>query len=395
MRILFLSTWFPYPPIHGSKIRAYHLLQGLAQRHEVGVLSFADGGIQPEWIAELEKTCKWVKVVKRDPFYHDPAKSILGFLSPRPSAVVSSYSIEMEAAVQKEAAAWRPECVVAQAFVTVPYALKLEGVAHVYDMDNVMAQYLEDAYRKASGVKDRARKWLAWKKFRNYEQQTCRNFELCTVVTQRERRWMIENYGLAGNQVGVVPNGTLIAAPAVEEVKVRSGSLIYNGSLTYQANFEAMDYFLRDIFPTIVAQRPDVSLAITGSTEGVALDRLPQDNRVVFTGFVDNVRDLVAQSCVCVAPILTGGGTRLKILEAMAQGTPVVSTSKGAEGLDVEHEKHLLIADNADEFAHQTLRLLNNADLRQTLVQNARMLVAEQYNWESIQNHFADLVEKA
>jgi glycosyltransferase involved in cell wall biosynthesis len=154
-----------------------------------------------------------------------------------------------------------------------------------------------------------------------------------------------------------------------------------------------MRYFLREIYPLIRDQHNEVSLTITGSTKGVDLTTLMLDESVSLSGYVDDIRPLVAGSAVCVVPLRIGGGTRLKLLESMALGTPVVSTSKGAEGLDVVNGEHLLIADTPADFATCTLRLLCDTRLRRRLAINARQLVEEKYDWKQIGQRFVDLVE--
>ncbi|MCA1553515.1 MAG: glycosyltransferase, partial [Chloroflexi bacterium] len=133
-------------------------------------------------------------------------------------------------------------------------------------------------------------------------------------------------------------------------------------------------------------------LKITGSTQGVALNGLALDDQVELTGYLPNVHEAVASALACVVPLRIGGGTRLKILEAMALGTPVVSTPKGAEGLAVTHEEHLLIADEPQTFAREAVRLLREPALRNHLKTNARRLVERHYNWNTIGAAFNDLV---
>jgi glycosyltransferase involved in cell wall biosynthesis len=134
-------------------------------------------------------------------------------------------------------------------------------------------------------------------------------------------------------------------------------------------------------------------LLITGSTKGVDLSDLSVNNSVIFTGFVEDIRSVVAAAWMAVVPILSGGGTRIKILEAMALGTPVVATSKAAEGLTVRDGEHILLADDPATFADCTLRLLRDPFLRRRLVTNARRLVEQHYDWAQICQYFVDLVE--
>ncbi|NIV37258.1 MAG: glycosyltransferase [Anaerolineae bacterium] len=161
-------------------------------------------------------------------------------------------------------------------------------------------------------------------------------------------------------------------------------ALVYSGALTYSVNFDAVDFFLREVFPLIQAKRPTVKLSVTGKLEGVPIDRLPANDGLVLTGYLDDVRPTVARSWACVVPLRVGGGTRLKILEALALGTPVVSTSVGAEGLKVTPGVDILIADEPTEFADATLRLLEDPGLRAELAANGRRLVRERYDWDQI-----------
>jgi glycosyltransferase involved in cell wall biosynthesis len=167
-----------------------------------------------------------------------------------------------------------------------------------------------------------------------------------------------------------------------------NATLIFHGAMTYFANYDGIEYFLRSIFPLIRAQKPDVTLSITGSTEGVDLNPLALDDRVKFTGYVDDIRQVLGRSQVCVVPLRKGAGTRLKILEAMAMGIPVVSTSKGAEGLELVSGVHALIADDPAEFASKTLELLRDPGLRDTLNQNAYQMVTTKYAWSGIEEGF-------
>jgi len=195
-------------------------------------------------------------------------------------------------------------------------------------------------------------------------------------------------------EVTVIPNGVDCAHNRPGLAQSRPNALVYNGALTYSANYDAMRWFLTFVYPQIKAKQPGVSLTITGSTQGVELDGLALDSSVSLTGYVEDVRMPVTEAAVCVVPIRQGGGTRLKILEAMALGTPVVATSKGAEGLAVVDGEHLLIADEPAAFADATLRLLRDGGLRNRLTSSARALVEAKYDWAHIGRRFVDLVEE-
>ena len=172
----------------------------------------------------------------------------------------------------------------------------------------------------------------------------------------------------------------------------RKFSLIYNGAMTYYPNFDAMLFFLKEIFASIKMEVPDVEFSITGKTENTDLNLLPVFENVHLTGYLDDIQSLVAESEVCVVPLRQGAGTRLKILEAMALGTAVVSTSKGAEGLGLQDNVQLLIRDTPEDFARATISLLKNPDQRKKLEHQARDYVQSNFDWQLIGKEFAEQV---
>jgi glycosyltransferase involved in cell wall biosynthesis len=394
MKILFLSTWFPYPPNQGSKIRAYYLLKALAAKHEVALLSFEDVDLDPAWVEHIRQLCPLVEIVRRKPFEAGTGKTWLGWLSPLPSAVVAIRSPEMRDRVAQVASSWKPDVVVALTFVTAPYALEVPGVPKVLDIDNFMARMLQEAIPMAGNPLARFRRWLAYWKFLRYERSLYPRFDLCLAVTESDRRAVARQMPLQAEQLIVTPNGVDTHYNHLDSVVPIPATLVFNGAMTYNANYDAVAYFLNEIYPQVIRQMPDVRLRVTGGTKGVDLGGLPLDEHVELTGYLPDIRPVVAQSWACVVPLRIGGGTRLKILEAMSLGTPVISTAKGAEGLEVENGVHLLIAETAAEFAEQVLRVLRSADLREHLALNAARLVAEKYEWSHLGADFCIAVER-
>jgi glycosyltransferase involved in cell wall biosynthesis len=142
-----------------------------------------------------------------------------------------------------------------------------------------------------------------------------------------------------------------------------------------------MKYFISEIFPKVQQVRPDIKLFITGSLFGVDLSDFPKNEGVIFTGYLEDIRKAVAESWVCVVPIRLGGGTRLKILEALSLQTSVVATSKGAEGLDLISGQDYLVGDTPHEFSEQVIQLIQNEDIRNRISQTGFASVKAKYNW--------------
>jgi glycosyltransferase involved in cell wall biosynthesis len=215
-----------------------------------------------------------------------------------------------------------------------------------------------------------------------------RDIDAGTVVSADEAA-LLRSAVATPPPITIVPNGTIVPAEVTPASRRARDSLVFAGALTYAANAEALHWFLATAYPQVKAQRPGVSLTVTGETGGIDLGA----DGVRQTGHVPDVRPIVSGAAVSIAPLQWGGGTRLKILEAMAVGTPVVATSKAAEGLAAADGEHLLIADRPQRFAECILRLLTDTNLRQRLADNARRLVAERYEWGSIGRQFVHLVE--
>ena len=171
-------------------------------------------------------------------------------------------------------------------------------------------------------------------------------------------------------------------------------SLVFVGSMDWLPNEDAILYFVAEIFPLIQRQVPDVTLCVVGRKPSQRLkDLASRASNIQLTGWVEDVRPYVAQRSVCIVPLRIGGGTRLKIFEAMSMGKAVVSTSIGAEGLPVNSGKHILLADDPAGFAESTIRLLGDASRRTELGQAARHLVLENYSWATVSIGFVQVLE--
>jgi polysaccharide biosynthesis protein PslH len=394
VQILFLSTWFPYPPDNGSKLRAYHLLRALGSRHEVTLLSFAFDTGQPATPDALQTICRSIEVVPLNPFLANRSGTLATFLSMRPTA-----SRPIPAMSQLVAEAWQRKAydvVIASTEMMADYALMAPpDTTKVLEEHNSLTRWMAERYQQERNPLQRTRCWASWQKRRWYENRYYSRFDLVTMVSQEDWRTTSELIQGGRARVEIVPNGVDCQHNQPGLAQPRPDTLIYHGALTYSTNYDAMRWFLAEIYPGIQREVGSVSLTITGNTSGVRLTDLQLNDSVHLSGYVDDIRPVIASAAVCVVPLRQGGGTRLKILEAMALGTPVVSTSKGAEGLDVTPGHDILIADEPAEFANQVIHLLRDTALRERLARNARRLVEMRYDWQGIGQSFVHRVEQA
>ncbi len=381
MRILALSGWFPTPPDNGARIRTYALLRALAEAgHEVELIAFHRRPLPDA--TTLDLPCRLRAAI---PYPGEAGAAWWHWLSPRPRSLRAGYSPAMARAVAQALAEVDYDRIVS--FEIGPGTLTSHYVPRRYAARQVVEDLelwmLWGQVLNASSAGVRLRRRLMWAKAANYTRALVGRVRGCTVASEQEAalvRRLVPKARLA-----VVPNGVDAEActPAPPEAVERS-TLIFPGALTYAANFRAMRFFLAEVWPRVRALHPEARLRITGSTRGVDLAALPLDEGVELTGYVAQIHPLIARSTLCVVPILDGGGTRLKVLEAMACGTPVVATPKGAEGLAVRDGEHLLLAEGAEPFAAAVIRLLEDEALRRRLGEAGRALVVRRYDWRTI-----------
>lgn len=393
LNILHLSPWFPYPLDTGSRTRVYHLLQALAIHHKVTLLTLDPQGWAPAQLDVVVPLCKHAVIIPRDPFQRSRLRMATRFFSSSP--VVTNPFPELLDLVADLHAAKPFDAVIAGTAIMAPYALALSGITRVLEEHNSGTRWMAERYQVQVAPLQRLRCWVSWRKARRYESQLFPRFDLVSMVSEQDAA--VSRALVAGDAppVMVFPNGVDCTQLHPGLAEPQQDTLVFSGALTYHANYEAMQFFLSKVYPRIRQARPGVKLRITGQADGVDLAGLHLDESVTFTGFVEDIRLEIAGAQISVVPIKSGGGTRLKILEAMALGTPVISTTKGAEGIEAVDGEHLLLADNPVEFANRVMQLLQDADLRQRLAANARLLVKEKYDWATITRQFVAAIEGA
>lgn len=391
MNILFISRWFPYPPDNGSKIRIFNLIKQLSIHHNITLLSFSHGFVSKERLTEMMRYCSSVRTSLYENFKPGRLKALCGFFSNLPRSLGYTYSQDMQKIVKQENSKNKFDVVIASQIDTVLYALLIDRTPKIFEEVELSSIY--EQFDNQYSVLLKIRYGLTWWKTSRFISQVLSKFDGFTVVSKQERD-LIRNINPEWSMFAIVPNGIDLELNTGKFGAPEPGALIYSGALTYEANFDAMEFFLNDIFPIITDEEHDVILRITGDYINVPINSLPLNNKVELTGYLDDIRPALAKSWGCVVPLRKGGGTRLKILEAMALGTPVISTSKGAEGLEVIHEQNILIADNPDDFVRAVLRLLRDKDLRAKLSVNGRQLVEKLYSWDICAVHLEQLLYK-
>lgn len=400
LRLLFVSIWHPSPPDNGSRVRVHELLAALSRRHELSLVTFAPpAGPAEDPVAQ--GLCNRCTVVPRHPFAKDERRRRWALLGATPRDYAAMHAQEMDEAVDD---AWRRDgpfdAVIASTVQAAPYALRGPGAPRILEEHNFLAKQLEEQAERETEALRRARRRLAAWKDRRYERDVFSRFDLVTMVSEEDRR-AVEEAGCAVTRIEVVPNGARLDSnpvhgPGSGRVDATlPGRLVFQGAPTYAPNLDAVRWFADSVLPLLRARMPEAELLVTGRAEGLGLDELATREGLRFSGYVEDLPSLLRRRWACVVPLRSGGGTRLKVLEALALGLPVVSTAKGVEGLGLVAEQDYLPADDPEAFVRQLLRLAEIEGLRDRLVARGRTVVAERFDWREIGAAFVDLVEGA
>ena len=394
-RILFLTPQLLYPPQQGGALRAFNLLAGLAARHTIHLLTFlqADEHLAPD--SPLFRLCARVEAVPAPssrPLHRRLAATLL---SPLPDMALRLPSPDFSARLVSLLSQERYNIVQAESLEMAPFLLQAgeqaRGALLVFDDFN--AEYLlqrrawetdAQAIRRWPGA---LYSWVQWHKIRRYEAQVCQAAGLVIAVSEADASALKKIAPAA--RVAIVPNGVDTTyfsnnSAAGSMPDVTPCDLVFTGKMDFRPNVDAVLWFVQEVLPRVRAEEPAARFLIVGQNPPARLRALADDPAVKLTGRVPDVRPYIAASAVYVVPMRIGGGTRLKVLEAMAMGKAIVSTSLGCEGYPVRDGAELLIADSPAAFARAVVALLRDPARRLRLGLAAREFAVSRYDWRAI-----------
>jgi polysaccharide biosynthesis protein PslH len=390
MRILWIKTELLHPVDKGGRIRTYQMLRALSRQHHVTYLCLDDGGAAPDAIARAREYAQEVVAVP----FRPPAKRGAGLalallrnlFSPLPYAVARYRSPALRERVRQLAAA--ADLVVCDFLfpsLNVPEGLPAPAVLFQH---NVEAKIWERYVSVPQHPLRRAYFRLQWRRMQRYEARECRRFARVVAVSAQDAAVIRSEY--AAGSVRDVPTGvdldyfTARRAPPPE-----SRELVFVGSMDWMPNDDAIRWFAGEVFPEVRRRTAGVRLVVVGRAPSPGLRELAsRDPAIEITGTVADVRPYLRRAALSVVPLRVGGGTRLKIYEAMATGVPVVSTAIGAEGLPLRSGEHLLIADSAAEQASAICGLLEDPARASALAANALAFVRQHCSWDAVAERF-------
>lgn len=384
MRILFATLGVPYPPDRGNRQRDYHLLRRVARCHDVSVvIQQASGDGAEHERRHLESFCERVELVDATPTRALSRRAAEHLWARRPLATLPYWSDEMARRVRATAAALAPDVVQIEHSFLAPYIDALPPGSRaktVLCLHNVGSLQYGSMLRMRLRPRARALHALKWLAMLRWEARAARRFDHVVVVSQSERGLLRRADSRLA--ISVVENAVDTAALAPLPEPPRADTLLFIGTFTYPPNVDAALHLGREILPLVQRSLPAARLLLVGHEPTAAVRALANLPGITVDGAARDARPAYRRASVAVAPLRAGGGTRLKILEAMALGRPVVSTRLGAKGLAVGDGEHLLLADAPGEIAAALVRLLRDSGLRARLSTSARRLVERRYDWD-------------
>lgn len=378
MNILIVSAQFPYPPRSGFSTRVYQLARQLSARHKVTLLSYAlpherDGvaGLATQMSVRAVEWTAPSGLGKR-------AIQALTIASPRPYYCRDIYSENMQQAIDDVCSTGTFDVIQVESSFLCDFRFP-RNTRLVIDEHNVEYEVFQRMSEGERSLSRRAFNRLEYLRCRRFEQAWWRRADACVVTSDRERPTVRES--APDTPVAVVPNAVDLDYFTPSGTSAEPHTIVFNGTLTYRPNVDGAHFLIDEVWPLVRDRYPDARLTLVGRSEGVDTRSLMGPG-VELLGEVPDIRPYIDRAAVVAVPIRIGGGTRLKVVEALAMGKATVSTALGCEGLAVRDREHLLIADDALAFASRIFDVFESAALRDALGHAGRRLVEGRYSWD-------------
>lgn len=396
MRILWVKVGGLWPPNTGGRLRSFHILSELAREHPLTLATTHGPGDDPDLLrAALPQCAEVLSVPYTSPKWRSarfPVVLLRSWASSMPVDIWKCRVPALHREVSLRLASGSVDLCIADFLFAMPNipATRVPLVFFAHNVEHMIWKRLAAVERHP---------WLKalleveWRKMRRYERAACRRSGLTVAVSNQDRLLLEQN--APGATMREVPTGV-----DVDYFKPKGGergamNLVFTGSMDWHPNEDAILYFLKEMLPAIRREIPEVALTVVGRNPGERLRQAAREAGIKVTGTVDDVRPYIDEASVYVVPLRIGGGTRLKIFEALAMGKAVVSTSIGAEGLPLVSGEHFLCADQPADFASAVVALLRDPTRRADLGQAGRQLTEERYAWSKVAHMFGDCCEAA
>lgn len=393
MNVLMLATAPPYPPTSGGTLRVWNILKQVARSHSVTLIAMSTAEVPPDALQAMRAYTQKIVIVRRP--LNIPRRVVSGLrslASTTPFTLANFMFPAFADAVRHELAAASYDIVHAHCLHTAQYWRHFGTCARYFDCQNINSE-LWRRYSEATSSAFRSAFTARQARLLDvFEPEIHKIFDVTTFCSKNDYAYARRNAPNA--TLAVVANGVDSAEYLPSADPIEPYSIVLTASMDAAQNTDAAIYLARDVFPQIRARQPNAKLYLVGRNPPVELQKFASDHLVI-TGTVPDVRSYIARAHVYVAPIRIGGGTRLKLLEAMAMKKAIVTTTVGAEGIEYQPDVHMLIGDDVEAFADNVNRLFEDEPLRRRLGEHGRALVESTYDWSITGRDIGDLYEQA
>ena len=383
MNILFIATFIPYPPSYGGSYqRTFNIIKHLAKENNIFLIGFVKKKNMPEDIDALKKICSKVVALYTSDDWSvlSLAKHLfLNLFSPLPYTVQKYYSRKVKRVIEGILKETKIDILHLDAPDLAGYMEDYPELPSVLVNHNVESILMKGYARQTRNIPKKLYFYLQGIKMRLYEKRMLPEADACIAVSDDDGE-RLKAIAPKAN-ISIVPNGVDTGYFCPKEGSVDENNMIFIGSMDYYPNLDATIFFCKKILPLIKKEVREAKMIVIGAPKPKQLLGIKD---VEVLGFIEDVRPYIQRAGVYIAPLRIGSGTRLKILEALACGKAIVSTSIGCEGLAVTHYKDILIADRPEDFAKAVITLMKEKGLREKLGKEGRRLVEERYDWGGI-----------
>ncbi len=388
MNILLLTQIVPYPPDSGPKVKTYHLLRHLAAHHRITLVAFTRNPQEEQDAAALQSICAAVHTVHLERSrVRDAIALAKSLVSGRPWLMArddlpAMHETLTKLVAQAEAAGQPFDLVHADQLNMAMFADRLP-LPRLLDQHNAVWTIFKRMAQQESGA---ARIFLEreWRLLKRYEGDVCKRFEAVTAVSDEDRKALFEAIG-GEREMPVIP--IAVDAEAEQPIPRSAGAngILSLATMMWPPNVDGVMWFARAIYPLVRQEVPETSFYVVGQRPVAEVRALPESEpSIKVTGYVPDPKPYISDSACLIVPLRSGGGMRVKILEALARGIPIVSTTIGYEGIDLVPGKHLLVADTPSAFAAAVTKLLRDPALGAQLAAAGRERLLECYDWKAV-----------
>jgi len=384
MNVLLITQVLPYPPDSGPKVKTWNVIKYLAQSHRVTLVSFVRGD-QREDIQALEKLCAggvytvpMERSKVRDAWY-----MLRSLLSRQPFLMIRDDRAAMRCLVDGLATEQHFDVAHADQLNMAQYAARVPGAAKLLDAHNALWLLYKRLWET---MKSGPQKWLLgrdWRLLEEYEGRICREFDAVLAVREGDRAALEEATGRSLD-INVIP--IAVDTDEVTLIERTPGPYVLHiGTMYWPPNIDGVLWFVHEVWPLIREKKPDAQFDVVGSRPPQEIVALGGDETGInVTGYVPDPMPYFQRAALMVVPLRAGGGMRVKILNALAQGIPIVSTTIGYEGIAVTPGEDILVGDTPEEFADAVVRVLDDRELAQRIAGNGRRLAEEKYDYRRV-----------